>query len=65
METILVQLLKEESKDELVKDIPKVLEDIYRTNSRISPVPIAFLMLTKNFSLSEAEKYLKENHFIV
>jgi N-acetylmuramic acid 6-phosphate (MurNAc-6-P) etherase len=57
VETILVQLLKEENKDELVKDIPKVLEDIYRTNSQISPVPIAFLMLTKNFSLSEAEEY--------
>ena len=61
VKSTLSQLLEEENRPELQQNIDGVLNHIYQNNSKSSPIPLAFLMMTKNWSFQEAENYLRHN----
>jgi N-acetylmuramic acid 6-phosphate (MurNAc-6-P) etherase len=58
VKNILATLLIQENRADLIEKIPRILEEIYIAQKNISPVPLAFLMLTKNYTIAEAEIYI-------
>jgi N-acetylmuramic acid 6-phosphate etherase len=58
---ILKNLLIQENREDLIDQIPQILDEIYAQENYISPVPLAFLMLTKNLQLPEAIRLVSGN----